>query len=481
MGRHQRILTRRAELQLIASEMLNRARVAFADTVSKGFPTPENPAPPPYLPLTEEERMALPWKLHGDGKNVGALEVVGPAERLTWPRTIGLGAQHVVAMFGATFLVPILTGFPPSTTLLFSGLGTLLFLLITKNRLPSYLGSSFAFIAPITVATTAEGMGSALFGIVIVGILLALVGLLVQVTGIGWINALMPPVVAGAIVALIGFNLGPAAWNNFQQAPLTATITLAAVVLASVLFRGILGRMSILVGVVVGYVAAVLLGEVNFDAVGKAAWIGLPEFNSPANPFTNPALWAILPAFLPVVLVLIAENVGHIRGVAQMVDDQSINKLTGRGLFADGLATVIAGFGGGSATTTYGENIGVMAATRVYSTAAYWVAGIVAVLLGLSPKIGAVINTIPAGVLGGVTTALYGLIGIIGVKIWLDNKVDFSKPKNQFTAATALIIGIANYTWQFGDVIFNGIALGTIAAIVIYHVMNFLGRIRGTD
>ncbi|MET0480340.1 MAG: solute carrier family 23 protein [Mycetocola sp.] len=425
--------------------------------------------------------MALPWKLHGDGKNVGALEVVGPAERLTWPRMIGLGAQHVVAMFGATFLVPILTGFPPSTTLLFSGLGTLLFLLITKNRLPSYLGSSFAFIAPITVATTAEGMGSALFGIVIVGILLALVGLLVQVTGIGWINALMPPVVSGAIVALIGFNLGPAAWNNYQTAPLTATITLGAVVLASVLFRGILGRMSILVGVVVGYIAAVLLGEVNFEMVEKAAWVGLPEFNSPANPFTNPALWAILPAFLPVVLVLIAENVGHIRGVAQMVDDQSINKLTGRGLFADGLATVIAGFGGGSATTTYGENIGVMAATRVYSTAAYWVAGIVAILLGLSPKVGAVINTIPAGVLGGVTTALYGLIGIIGVKIWLDNKVDFSKPKNQFTAATALIIGIANYTWVFGDVIFNGIALGTIAAIVIYHVMNVLGRIRGTD
>ncbi|MET1052651.1 MAG: solute carrier family 23 protein [Mycetocola sp.] len=425
--------------------------------------------------------MALPWKLYGDGKSVAALDVVGPAERLTWPRMIGLGAQHVVAMFGATFLVPILTGFPPSTTLLFSGLGTILFLLITQNRLPSYLGSSFAFIAPITVATTAQGMGSALFGIVVVGILLALVGLLVQATGIGWINALMPPVVAGAIVALIGFNLGPAAWNNFQKAPLTATITLAAVVLASVLFRGILGRMSILVGVLVGYLAAVLLGEVRFDAVDAAPWVGLPEFNSPANPFTNPALWAVLPAFLPVVLVLVAENVGHIRGVAQMTEDQSVNTLTGRGLFADGLATVIAGFGGGSATTTYGENIGVMAATRIYSTAAYWIAGIFAILLGLSPKVGAVINTIPAGVLGGITTALYGLIGIIGVKIWLDNKVDFSKPKNQFTAATALIIGIANYTWQFGDVIVNGIALGTIAAIVIYHVMNVLGRLRGTD
>ncbi|PWC07262.1 uracil-xanthine permease family protein [Mycetocola zhujimingii] len=425
--------------------------------------------------------MNLPWTLHGDGKDVGAREVVAPQERLTWPRTIGLGAQHVVAMFGATFLVPILTDFPPSTTLLFSGIGTLLFLIITKNRLPSYLGSSFAFIAPITVATTAQGMGSALFGIVIVGLLLALVGLLVQFTGIGWINALMPPVVAGAIVALIGFNLGPAAWNNFQQAPLTATITLSAVILASVLFRGILGRMSILIGVIVGYIAAVVAGEIDFSSVGEAAWVGLPQFSSPGNPFTDSALWAVLPAFLPVVLVLVAENVGHIRGVAQMTDDPTINKLTGRGLFADGLATVVAGMGGGSATTTYGENIGVMAATRVYSTAAYWVAGIFAILLGLSPKVGAVINTIPAGVLGGVTTALYGLIGIIGVKIWIDNRVDFSLPKNQFTAAIALILGIANYTLQFGNVIFNGIALGTLAAIIVYHVMNSLGRLRGTD
>ncbi len=180
------------------------------------------------------------------------------------------------------------------------------------------------------------------------------------------------------------------------------------------------------------------------------------------------------------MLVLIAENVGHIRGVAQLTDP-SVNKLTGRALFADGLATMLAGSFGGSGTTTYGENIGVMAATRVYSTAAYWVAGIFAILLGLSPKVGAVINTIPAGVLGGVTTALYGLIGIIGVKIWLDNKVDFNKPINQFTAATALIIGIADYTINMGAFTFNGIALGTIAAIVIYHVMKAISRWRGTD
>ncbi|WP_020075167.1 solute carrier family 23 protein [Cryocola sp. 340MFSha3.1] len=425
--------------------------------------------------------MALPWTLHGDGKKVGAHEIVLPGERLTWPRTIGLGAQHVVAMFGATFLVPLLTGFPPATTLLFSGVGTLLFLVITGNRLPSYLGSSFAFIVPIVAATKADGMPSALFGIVVTGVLLAVVGLIVIATGTGWIDGLMPPVVAGAIVALIGFNLAPAAKNNFVQAPVTALVTLAAVILCTVLFRGMLGRLSIFLGVAVGYVFAVIVGQVNFDAVAKAPWIGFPQFTLPANPFVSPAAtWGILPAFLPVVLVLIAENVGHIRGVAQLTDP-SVNRLTGRALFADGVATTIAGFFGGSGTTTYGENIGVMAATRVYSTAAYWVAGIVAVLLGLSPKVGAVINTIPAGVLGGVTTALYGLIGIIGVKIWLDNKVDFSKPVNQFTAATALIIGVGDLTLNLGQLTFNGIALGAIAAIVVYHVMASIARLRGTD
>jgi uracil-xanthine permease len=424
--------------------------------------------------------MALPWKLHGDGKNVGALEVVQPGERLSWPRTIGFGAQHVVAMFGATFLVPVLTGFPPSATLFFSGVGTLLFLLITGNRLPSYLGSSFAFIAPITVATTAQGMGSALFGIFLVGLLLAIVGLIVRVTGSGWIDALMPPVVSGAIVALIGLNLAPAALDNYNKGPLTALITLAAVILTTVLFRGMLGRLSIFVGVVVGYIAAAFQGQLDFTKVEQAAWLGLPTFQIMDNPFQNPALWAVVPAFIPVVLVLIAENVGHIRGVAQMTDP-SVNKVTGRALFADGLATLLAGFGGGSGTTTYGENIGVMAATRVYSTAAYWVAGLFAILLSLSPKFGELIATVPAGVLGGVTTALYGLIGIIGVKIWLDKRVDFSKPKNQFTAATALIVGIANFSFTAGSLVFNGIALGTIAAIVIYHVMNAIGRARGTD
>jgi NCS2 family nucleobase:cation symporter-2 len=412
------------------------------------------------------------WTLHGNGTTISDDEIVRPGERLSWPLTIGFGAQHVVAMFGATFLVPLLTGFPPSTTLFFSGIGTLVFLVLTRNRLPSYLGSSFAFIAPIGAATASQGMGASLFGIAATGLLLAIVGAVVMVTGVGWIDVLMPPVVTGAIVALIGLNLSSAATSNFQAAPWTALVTLAALLVIAVVSRGLVGRLAIVLGVVVGYVFAAVAGVIDVDPVRSADWLGWPDFTAPT------ATWSVLPAFLPVVLVLIAENVGHVRSVAHLTGDESLNAQTGRALLADGLATTLAGSAGGSGTTTYGENIGVMAATRVYSTAAYWVAGVVAIGLGLSPKVGAIINTIPAGVLGGVTVALYGLIGIIGVKIWVDNHVDFSRPVNQFTAAVALVIGIGNLTLAAGDVQVTGIALGTIAAVVVFHAMSGLERLR---
>ena len=421
------------------------------------------------------------WTVHGNGRTVEPGQVVKPEERLNWPATIAIGAQHVIAMFGATFLVPILTGFPVSTTLLFSGVGTILFLIVTRNRLPSYLGSSFAFIAPVTAATASAGMGSALAGIVAVGVLLAVVGFIVQFAGLGWVEKLMPPVVAGAIVALIGFNLAPVAWGSFQQAPVTATVTLVAVVLFSVLFRGFLGRISIFLGVIVGYVFALFRNEVDFTAVNQliaeGRWVGLPTFHFPD--FVSPGTWGVIAMFLPVVLVLIAENVGHVRGVATMTD-AAVNKQTGRALIADGAATVLAGSFGGSGTTTYGENIGVMAATRVYSTAAYWVAGLFAVLLSLSPVVGEVFNSIPAGVLGGVTTALYGLIGIIGIKIWVDNRVDFSRPVNQYTGAVALVIAIAGFTMQWGDFQLGAIVIGSAAALIIYHLGNAIARWRKT-
>ncbi|WP_243076079.1 uracil-xanthine permease family protein [Microbacterium sp. SS28] len=417
------------------------------------------------------------WTLHGNGRTVEPGKVVKPDERLNWGATVAIGVQHVIAMFGATFLVPVLTGFPVSTTLFFSGVGTILFLLVTRNKLPSYLGSSFAFIAPVTAATATAGTGSALAGIVAVGVLLAAIGFIVQFAGIGWIDRLMPPVVAGAIVALIGFNLAPVAWDNFQQQPLTGTITLVAVIVFSVLFRGFLGRISIVLGVVVGYVVAAIAGEIDYSAVEKAAWIGLPEFQ--LADFASPGTWSVIAMFLPVVLVLIAENVGHVRGVATMTD-AAVNQHTGRALIADGAATALAGMFGGSGTTTYGENIGVMAATRVYSTAAYWVAGATAVVLSLSPKIGAVFNSVPPGVLGGVTTALYGLIGIIGIKIWVDNRVDFSRPVNQYTGAVALVMAIAGFSIQWGDFQLGAIVIAAAAALIIYHGGNAIARWRRT-
>lgn len=398
-------------------------------------------------------------------------DIVAPDERLSWPRTLGIGAQHVVAMFGATFLVPVLTGFPPATTLLFSGIGTIAFLLITGNRLPSYLGSSFAVIAPVTAAVAAEGSGSALGGLIAVGLLLIVIGAVVHLAGTRWIDLVLPPVVTGAVVALIGFNLAPAAKNNFEQGPLVGMVTLVLLVAALAFFRGLIGRLAIFGAVVAGYLLALALGEVDTSAIAAASWIGLPEFQSPTFSL------AVLPMFLPAVIALVAENIGHVKSVSQMTGTD-LDPMMGRALAADGVATVLAGAGGGSATTTYAENIGVMAATRIYSTAAYWVAAAVAIILSLCPKVGATISAIPPGVLGGATIVLYGLVGVLGIRIWLTNHVDFAKPVNQMTAAIPLIIGIADFTWQAGSLTFTGIALGSIAALVVYHGMNGLGAIR---
>lgn len=414
------------------------------------------------------------WTLHGDGTHVQPGAVVKPEERLAWPLTIGIGMQHVVAMFGATFLVPLLTGFPPATTLFFSAIGTVAFLLLTANRLPSYLGSSFAFIAPLIAATASGGHAAALGGVVIAGALLAVVGAIAHFAGTRWIDALMPPIVTGTIVALIGFNLAPAAWGNVQKAPVTAIVTLGSIVLITVLFRGIIGRLAILLGVAVGYVTAVIRSEVDFTDVKAAAWIGLPEFTAPVFQVS------VLGLFIPVVLVLVAENIGHVKSVAAMTG-RNYDDLAGRALFADGIATVFAGAGGGSGTTTYAENIGVMAATRVYSSAAYYVAAATAFILSMSPKFGQLIATVPDGVLGGAATVLYGMIGILGARIWVQNKVDFSDPINLTTAGVALIVGIANYTWVVGDLSFEGIALGTAAALGIYHLMRLIAKWRGTS
>ena len=409
------------------------------------------------------------WTVHGDGKKIAPGAVVAPEERLSWGRTIGIGMQHVVAMFGATLLVPTLTGFPVNTTLLFSGLGTILFLLITRNRLPSYLGSSFAFIAPLS-ASQQYGIAAQAGSILVTGLVLAAVGVAVKIAGRRVLDAVMPPAVTGAIVALIGLNLAPNAAENFAFQPLVAAVTLLVILLATVVGRGMVSRLSILLGVVVGWVFAALTGNLGDDAVAAidaAPWVGLPEFHAPSF---NVSAIAVA---LPVLVVLIAENVGHVKAVSEMTK-RDLDDLAGDALIADGLASTLAGGFGGSGTTTYAENIGVMAATRVYSTAAYWVAAFTAILLAFVPKFGALIFTIPTGVLGGACIVLYGLIGMLGVRIWMDNKVNFNNPVNLTAAAVALIAGIGNLTLTVGGVSLEGIAWGSVGIIVAYPIMKKL-------
>ncbi|GDX22794.1 pyrimidine permease RutG [Actinomycetes bacterium] len=416
----------------------------------------------------------LSWKIHGTGKTISSGEVVSTDERLSWPRTIGVGLQHIAAMFGATFLVPIITGLPPTTTLFFSGIGTLLFLIITQNKVPSYLGSSFAFLAPIAASVKSDDMATALGGVVATGVILAVVGLIVRSSGTGWIDWLLPPVVTGTIVMVIGLNLAGAAKNNFAAGPVVGVITLASIALISAFSRGFLGRIAIFAGLVVGYVVAMLMGDVKTDGISAAKWIAMPSFTTPTFNMSAIVL------FLPVVLVLIAENVGHIKAVSAMTG-KNLDDQMGNALFADGLATTLAGAGGGSGTTTYAENIGVMAATRVYSTAAYWIAGLGAIVLSICPKFGAVLSATPVGALGGVGVGLFGMIGVLGARIWIEGRVNFSDPTNLIIAASALIIGISDMSWTSGNFTFNGIINATLVAVVGYRVLSRIAKSRGTS
>ena len=270
---------------------------------------------------------------------------------------------------------------------------------------------------------------------------------------------------------LIGFNLAGAAKGNFTKEPLIAIITLASIGLISVISKGFLSRISIFLGLAVGYIVALVMGDVETKGIGEAAWFAVPTFTTPTFSLN------VMILFLPVVLVLIAENVGHVKSVAAMTG-KDLDDQMGNALVADGVATTLAGLGGGSGTTTYAENIGVMAATRVYSTAAYWIAGAGAILLSLSPKFGAVLSATPAGALGGVSTALFGMIGILGARIWIESKVDFANSTNLLIAGSALIIGIADYSWTRGDYTFTGIVNGTLVAVIGYRVLHAIAKAR---
>jgi putative pyrimidine permease RutG len=407
--------------------------------------------------------------------------VIGPHERLPWPQTAVMGVQHVIAMFGATVLAPILMGFDPNLAILMSGIGTLIFFLITGGKVPSYLGSSFAFIGVVIAATAYAGkgpnanIGVALGGIIACGALYTLIGAIVQMVGTGWIERFMPPVVTGSVVAVIGLNLAGIPVKNMAAGNFDAwmqAVTFVCVGLVAVLTRGMVQRLLILVGLIVASLIYALLTNgmglgkpMDFTALANAPWFGLPGFTAPV--FSGPAMLLIA----PVAIILVAENLGHIKAVTAMTG-QNLDQYMGRAFMGDGIATMVSGAAGGTGVTTYAENIGVMAATKIYSTAVFLLAALIAVLLGFSPKFGAVIQTIPLPVMGGVSIVVFGLIAVAGAKIWVDNKVDFSQNKNLIVAAITLILGTGDFTLKFGDFALGGIGTATFGAIVLYALLN---------
>ena len=424
-------------------------------------------------------------------------EAVAPHQRLAWGKTIGLGAQHVVAMFGATFVFPLVMGLDANLAIMFSGICTILFLLIVSNRVPSYLGTSASFVGGVVAIREQGGDSADVTGaIMVAGVALAVVGILVHVSGTGLINKILPPAVTGAVVMLIGFNLAPVvAGIYWPQDQWIALLTAAFMVCAAVMLPGFWSRIAVLLALVFGYLLSVLadavfgpitsvLGgateatehdRVTWAGVQAADWIGLPSGDLAdgvsvvhAPSFSLTFILLVLPG----VIALIAENTGHVKAVAEMTGED-LDPYMGRAIGADGVATALASAFGGSPTTTYAENIGVMGATRVYSTAAYYVAAVVAILLGLCPKFGAIVNATPGGVLGGITVVLYGMIGLVGAKIWVENRVDFGNPANLVGLAAGLIIGIGNVQLVISDdFTVGGIALGTIVVIVFYHLVN---------
>jgi uracil-xanthine permease len=424
-------------------------------------------------------------------------EAVGPGQRLPWGKTVGVGAQHVVAMFGATFVFPLVMGLDPNLAIMFSGICTILFLLITTNKVPSYLGTSASFVGGVAAIRTQGGDSADVTGaIMVAGLVLLAVGVLVHFAGSGLIHKVLPPAVTGAVVMLIGFNLAPVvAGIYWPQDQWVALLTAAFMVCAAVLLPGFWARIAVFLALIFGYVISWLFdgifGQINSVLGGateatdhdRVSWAGVKAadlIGFPSGTLGDGVDVVHGPSFsatfillvLPGVIALIAENTGHVKAVAEMTGDD-LDPYMGRAIGADGFATALSSLFGGSPTTTYAENIGVMGATKVYSTAAYYVAAAVAILLGLCPKFGAIVNATPGGVLGGITVVLYGMIGLVGAKIWVENGVDFGNPVNLVGLAAGLIVGIGGVTLKItDDFSLTGIALGTILVIVFYHLVN---------
>ncbi len=432
----------------------------------------------PYDPDFENGRWFPTWRpFKGDLDRTP----VGINEYLPPSKSMLLGVQHTFAMFGSTVLAPLLMGFDPNLAILMSGICTVMFFIITGGRMPSYLGSSFAFIGPVIAVTAYAGVGFnanlnvALGGIMACGIIYALIGLLVMKTGTGWIERLMPPIVTGAIVMIIGLNLAPVTIQGVSANQFDAWMAALTVLLISgvaVFTRGMLRRLLLLVGLILSYVAYYVATNImgfgipiDFSRVSTASWFGLPSTHAPKFELSAIILIA------PVAFILVAENLGHFKAVEGMTKAR-VTPYMGRAFFADGLATTFSAGFGGTGVTTYAENIGVMAVTKVYSTTIFVIAGLVAIILGLSPKFGAIIQTIPPALLGGASIVVFGLIAIAGAKIWIDSHIDFSKNSNLIIAAVTVIMGTGNFSLHLGGFDLGGIGTATLTAIVLNALFN---------
>lgn len=424
------------------------------------------------------------WRLVQNGRQ--AL-VVQPDERLSWPQNIAMGAQHVVAMFGSTILAPLLMGFNTNVAILMSGVGTLIFFIFVGGRVPSYLGSSFAFIGGVIAVTGYAGTGVngniavALGAIIACGFAYTLIGIAVwwlnsrSGSGAQWIDRWMPPVVTGAIVAVIGLNLAPIAVKGATGGSAFDTFMALTTILCvggiAVHTRGTAQRLLILLGLLMACAIYAFLTNVlglgpamDFSGVSAAPWVGWPEFTAPV--FELHAMGLIV----PVALILVAENLGHIKAVSAMTG-KNLDIYLGRAFVGDGVATMLSGSVGGTGVMTYAENIGVMTVTRIYSSLIFVVAGLMAIVLGFSPKFGALIQTIPGPVLGGMAVIVFGLITIAGARIWVVNQVDFSDNRNLVVAAVTLVLGAGNFTVRFGTFKLDGIGTATFGAIILYALL----------
>ncbi|CAD2076732.1 Uracil permease [Jeotgalicoccus aerolatus] len=399
-----------------------------------------------------------------------------------------LSSQHLFAMFGATVLVPFLTGLPVSAALIASGIGTLLYILITKGQIPAYLGSSFAFILPITIALGANSLGEVLTALFFSGILYVIIGLVIRLAGSNWLIGLLPPIVVGPVIMVIGLGLAPVAVDmamytdsgNQEGYSMTyiivALITLTITILASVFLKGVLGLIPILIGIIGGYITALLFGIVDLEPIKNTSWLAMPELYIPYQDYTPTMNLGLFMVMLPIVFVTISEHIGH-----QLV----INKIVGRDFFkkpglhrsiiGDGVATMFSSTIGGPPTTTYGENIGVLAITRIFSIWVIGGAAILAVILGFVGKFTAVVQSIPSPVMGGVSILLFGIIAASGLRMLVDAKIDFDNKRNLVIASVILVIGIgkAHLDFTIGNIPFNleGMALAAVAGIILNLIL----------